>query len=45
MTTPTEDTKTVETPEDLTCPHCGATARTVKSYIKNHGDNCTRKPS
>ena len=32
-----------ELPKDLNCPHCGATARTEKSYIKNHGDNCSRK--
>lgn len=39
---PIEETK-VDVPENLKCPHCGATARTEKSYIKNHGDNCARK--
>jgi len=29
-------------PEDLKCPHCGSTARTKKSYEKNHGVNCHR---
>tara|TARA_R110000824_G_scaffold167837_2_gene344885 strand:+ start:139 stop:504 length:366 start_codon:yes stop_codon:yes gene_type:complete len=32
-------------PSDLTCPHCNATARSEKSYIKNHGENCSRNPS
>ena len=32
-----------EAPADLKCPHCNATARTPKSYLKNHGDNCARK--
>lgn len=34
---------TVDIPEDLLCPYCGATARTEASYRKNHGDNCHQK--
>jgi hypothetical protein len=37
------DVTKVLVPKDLNCPHCGAVARTEKSYIKNHGDNCVRK--
>ena len=33
----------VEFPDDLICPHCGSKARTEKSYLKNHGDNCLHK--
>ena len=32
----------MQVPEDLKCPHCGSTARTESSYIKNHGTNCYR---
>lgn len=45
-TTVVEDVSEIETkdgddsPTDLVCPHCGAKARTIESYNKNHGDNC-----
>ena len=32
-------------PEDLVCPHCGVTARTEKSYRRNHGDLCLHSKS
>lgn len=40
---PVIETKTSKIPDDLVCPHCEAKARTEKSYIKNHGDNCHLK--
>ena len=40
--TPVAETK-AELPEGLICPHCKAVARTEKSYLKNHGENCARK--
>lgn len=36
------ETKTDKKTKSLKCPHCSATARTEKSYKRNHGDNCVR---